>query len=165
MKVLIAGLSQSIHTFRWVEQFRESGHEIILVCTAPYIFPKAARVYDWCRVIDLKKDKRTALAIDMKRKTLGVVFRQFSGMPPIDFALLHYIVELQPDLVHTMPFQEAAYPLLNIRAELIRKKRMPLWLATNWGSDIYYWRHHPFHLKKNPQYPRPVRLLFLRERP
>jgi hypothetical protein len=49
---------------------------------------------------------------------------------------------LKPDLVHSMEFQHAGY--LALRA----KERSPdfaPWLATNWGSDLYHYRHLPEH--------------------
>ncbi|MGB8286464.1 glycosyltransferase family 4 protein [Rhizobium ruizarguesonis] len=61
--------------------------------------------------------------------------------------LARLIRKLKPDLIHSMEFQHAGY--LTLRAkELSRSKPFPKWLATNWGSDIYYYRNFADHKKQ-----------------
>lgn len=60
-------------------------------------------------------------------------------------ALLRLIRELKPDLIHTMEFQHCAYLAAQAR-ELAGADGFPPWLVTNWGSDIYYFRHFDDHL-------------------
>src|SRR5258708_1720140 len=43
---------------------------------------------------------------------------------------------LKPDLIHSMEFQHAGY--LVLRARELYGAGFPPWLATNWGSDIFY---------------------------
>jgi len=58
--------------------------------------------------------------------------------------LARLIRKLKPDLIHSMEFQHAGYNVLRAR-EIIGAKHFPKWLATNWGSDIYHYRHYPEH--------------------
>jgi hypothetical protein len=60
--------------------------------------------------------------------------------------LARLIDKLQPDLVHSMEFQHCGYNVLE--ASSLTKKEFPPWLATNWGSDIYYYRNQPGHLEQ-----------------
>ncbi|WP_284268639.1 glycosyltransferase [Bradyrhizobium iriomotense] len=56
------------------------------------------------------------------------------------------IARLQPDLIHSMEFQHAAYLVLAARD--VMPKRFPRWLATNWGSDIFYFGNFPDHARQ-----------------
>ena len=58
--------------------------------------------------------------------------------------LARLIRQIKPDLIHSMEFQHAGYNVLRAK-ELIGSKRFPKWLATNWGSDIFYYRRFPDH--------------------
>lgn len=57
--------------------------------------------------------------------------------------LARLIAKLQPDLIHSMEFQHNGYRVT--RAKEIYGAGFPPWLATNWGSDIYHFRHDPGH--------------------
>ncbi|MGH8659652.1 MAG: glycosyltransferase family 4 protein [Gammaproteobacteria bacterium] len=57
--------------------------------------------------------------------------------------LARLVRRLQPDLIHSMEFQLCSYNVL--RAKEISGPGFPSWLATNWGSDIYYYRNFPEH--------------------
>jgi glycosyltransferase involved in cell wall biosynthesis len=57
--------------------------------------------------------------------------------------LASLVEELKPDLIHSMEFQHAGYLVLGARERIAGP--MPAWLATNWGSDIYYFGKSPDH--------------------
>ncbi|MCS5712446.1 glycosyltransferase [Candidatus Berkiella aquae] len=61
--------------------------------------------------------------------------------------LARLIKKLKPDLIHSMEFQHAGYTVLKAKEE-IHRKYFPKWLATNWGSDIYYFKNFPDHEKQ-----------------
>jgi hypothetical protein len=50
---------------------------------------------------------------------------------------------LRPDLIHSMEFQHAGY--LVLRARELHGPGFPTWLATNWGSDIFYFGRFADH--------------------
>jgi glycosyltransferase involved in cell wall biosynthesis len=58
--------------------------------------------------------------------------------------LARLIRQIKPDLIHSMEFQHAGYNVLRAK-ELFGDKRFPKWLATNWGSDIFYYHRFPDH--------------------
>lgn len=58
--------------------------------------------------------------------------------------LARLIKKIKPDLIHSMEFQHAGYNVLRAR-DIIGQSRFPKWLATNWGSDIYYYRQFSDH--------------------
>nr|WP_308445243.1 glycosyltransferase [Methylobacterium tardum] len=53
------------------------------------------------------------------------------------------IQELRPDVVHSLEFQHAGY--LVLQAKLRAREPFPLWIATNWGSDIFHFGHDLAH--------------------
>lgn len=63
------------------------------------------------------------------------------------YTLAKLIRKLKPDLIHSMEFQHAGYLTLKTK-ELAKRWEFPKWLATNWGSDIYYYRRFPEHKRQ-----------------
>ncbi|WP_139166916.1 glycosyltransferase family 4 protein, partial [Chromobacterium sphagni] len=57
--------------------------------------------------------------------------------------LARLIKKLKPDLIHSLEFQHCGYNVL--KAKEIHGPGFPKWLATNWGSDIYYYRQFEAH--------------------
>lgn len=57
--------------------------------------------------------------------------------------LARLIRKLKPDLIHSLEFQHCGYNVL--RAKEILGNDFPMWLATNWGSDIYYYHQFEKH--------------------
>ena len=57
--------------------------------------------------------------------------------------LAKLIRQLKPDLIHSLEFQHCGYNVLAARE--ILGENFPPWLATNWGSDIYYYRQFEGH--------------------
>lgn len=53
------------------------------------------------------------------------------------------IRRVKPDLIHSMEFQHAGY--LVLRARELYGPGFPPWLATNWGSDIFYYSRFDDH--------------------
>ncbi|OJW50118.1 MAG: hypothetical protein BGO67_01960 [Alphaproteobacteria bacterium 41-28] len=54
------------------------------------------------------------------------------------------ITMLKPDLIHSLEFQTCGYNVLFAKKQY-KKGKFPQWLATNWGSDIYYYKDDPAH--------------------
>lgn len=61
----------------------------------------------------------------------------------IEHRLAALIRHIQPDIVHSFEFQLAGYTTL--RAKRLMSDQFPLWIATNWGSDIYAYGKLPEH--------------------
>lgn len=65
---------------------------------------------------------------------------------PTDFGpdvLNSVIRRVHPHLIHSLEFQHSGY--LVLRAKELFGEGFPKWLATNWGSDIFYFRRFPEH--------------------
>lgn len=87
--------------------------------------------------------------LNAKRKLLG----ESDQTAPVIYGprvLARVIRQLQPDLIHSLEFQHCGYLVLAAR-DIIGPAAFPKWLATNWGSDIYYYRQledHRRHLSR-----------------
>jgi glycosyltransferase involved in cell wall biosynthesis len=57
--------------------------------------------------------------------------------------LASVIRRVQPDLIHSLEFQHAGYLVLETKKFF--GPEFPSWLATNWGSDIHYYRRFEDH--------------------
>lgn len=65
--------------------------------------------------------------------------------------LAEVIADVQPDLIHSLEFQHNAYLVLAARDLMLAENpshRFPRWLATNWGSDIYYFGRDEAHARQ-----------------
>lgn len=65
--------------------------------------------------------------------------------------LAKVIAEVQPDLIHSLEFQHNAYLVLAARDLMLAQNpslAFPRWLATNWGSDIYYFGRDEAHARQ-----------------
>jgi glycosyltransferase involved in cell wall biosynthesis len=79
-------------------------------------------------------------------KVLRVRFGESEADAPFFYGphvLSRLIRRLKPDLIHSMEFQHCGYNVL--RAKEISSNSFPPWLATNWGSDIYYFKRFEDH--------------------
>lgn len=56
------------------------------------------------------------------------------------------VSKLKPDLIHSLEFQTCGYNVLFAKKQF-RKGKFPPWLATNWGSDIFFYKNDPAHLE------------------
>ncbi|HAF87336.1 MAG TPA: hypothetical protein DCG13_02090 [Legionellales bacterium] len=53
------------------------------------------------------------------------------------------IKKLKPDLIHSLEFQTCGYNVLAAKTQF--GPNFPAWLASNWGSDIYYFQQFSEH--------------------
>lgn len=126
--ILFVAMQDSPHTAKWISALDPASWEVLLfpvIEGAPmsYLMPK--------HVTLLKRNKTSW-------------FRK----PDDAQELAQIINKLKPEVVHSLEFQHATYLTLEARKFV---KRFPLWIASNWGSDIYFYQHLPDHRKKIDQ--------------
>jgi len=159
MKVLLVAMSDSIHTARWIESIHGKGIEV-------YLFPSTAsdslhnrenvkKFYSQSffniNTHDGKLIERTILhhyfnsfllvTMNCLNKLVSILSR-YSRMD----SLAKVISNLQPDIIHSLEIQSAGY-LVNEVKKII-KTNFPLWIVTNWGSDISLFGSDPSHANK-----------------
>lgn len=164
-RILFVCMAGSIHTARWLEMvaftnceiaifpvYRGAPHQLIRNATLYY--PRAGseipgELSELHESIKLNLIKTTLqnvggeAALSARKMEIGV-----SGQTaPYLFGpamLLEAIRDYKPDLIHSLEFQHAGY-LVQMARAMAGSEQFPRWLATNWGSDIYYYRNFERH--------------------
>lgn len=146
MKILFIAMADNIHTARWISQLVNSNYELHLFPAIPnrplHPLLKGKVVYHPYPRIALSPLSPIANKIaDLSNRAL------LHLMPPDSHisGLIRLIRLIRPDIVHSLEFQSAGY--LTLKARQSMKTAFPKWLATNWGSDIYYFANFKEHLK------------------
>lgn len=132
-----------IHTVRWIRQISDQGWDI-------HLFPaidSGAVHRDMRNVVvhfsfysrrDDESGCITSMGIPLISRTVTNWMIDFvkNVVPDYrDFQLKWLIGRLKPDIVHSLEFQHAGYQVLT--AKQACGSNFPIWIATNWGSDIY----------------------------
>jgi len=141
-KVLLVAMADSIHTARWLEQFKGEPVQFILFPSSPHrrVHPKINEMLAEDSGVNLRINgllRRFALpmwAIDrvIDNRLRGVLLRQL-------------IRREKPDILHAMETQGGGYIL---RRALNRVESAPGTILTLWGSDLYWFRQFPGHRRK-----------------
>jgi glycosyltransferase involved in cell wall biosynthesis len=159
MKILFVAMPNSIHTARWISQLKECGWELHLY---PGYYEDLHPEIDNVQY-HVFREKINKIALLLQRALLHGVTRKnrdsrnrllkFAGqlMRRDDAGgktrrLIKTIVRIKPDIVHSMEFQTNGY--LTLQAKKIMQERFPVWIATNWGSDIFLFGKFAEHQKK-----------------
>jgi glycosyltransferase involved in cell wall biosynthesis len=166
MKILFVAMPNSIHTARWISQLQGCGWELHLY-PGYYaeLHPEIGKVH-----YHAFREMINKIASVLQRVFLQVVARKSKGsrirllktakikemidnrLAIIDDAdekarrLIKTIERIKPDIVHSMEFQTNGY--LTLKAKQKMQDRFPVWIATNWGSDIFLYGKFAEHQKK-----------------
>ncbi|MDG1804984.1 glycosyltransferase [Flavicella sp.] len=143
MKILFVCM-QYIHSARWINQLKDSGHEIyVFDCLDKPIHEDLL----WTNFITgWSKRKLPYLKGEyFLEKKLPYIFRNIEPFLKITASekLIQVIEEIQPDLVHSLEMQSETYPLLKARKKIDFK-----WAYFSWGSDLYLYQNNLFHRKR-----------------
>lgn len=155
MKLLIVGFPSSPHAARWVRQLDGQGWDV-------RIFPSDDSGATCSEFSNVKIYHTFYCRKYNKNKNVNFFGIPILGDPKIAFAfrfllqkifpnyqkkyLRRVIEEFEPDVIHSMEFQHAAYLVDEVRS--ISRGEFPKWIATNWGSDIFYFGRFEKHKQK-----------------
>ena len=133
----------SIHTARWLGQFRNSNVQFLLFPSSPH----RRLVRDLEDLLGSKFEasytlvpgaRWFALPLWFLDKIFGNFFR--------GFLLRKVISRFNPDFIHALELQNAGYVLLSAAPETGPSRSKII--VTNWGSDIYWFGRFRKHKKK-----------------
>lgn len=138
-KILFIAMSDSIHTARWINQLVGEYKEIHLFPAIPnrplhpllkgkvkfHPFPIIKRGHGEGRIFNYIADYANRVLVHL-----------MSPNSHVD-SLIKLISKIKPDLIHSLEFQSAGYLVLKTK-QSVKNIKFPKWLATNWGSDIFY---------------------------
>src|SRR5262249_1102911 len=168
-KILFVAMQDSIHTARWMDMIADQGWDLHLFPIADSVanpFLRSVTIHhprlsQTDRQSDVGDHRSRLLQRVYFEPTLqelggkaalrvgGVRLGESDATAPTPFtpgALASVVDRLRPDLVHSLEFQHAGY--LVLRAKEDYGRHFPPWLASNWGSDIYYFKQFDGHNKQ-----------------
>ena len=144
MKILFVAMTDSIHTARWINQIADQGWDIRLFpvnSAAPCSELRNVTVYGIAlfRPCNLHPSVRYIGLLPIGRAGNILEMAAYRFFPQLwEFALRMVIKIIKPDIVHSLEFQHSAYFTLPvILKERKRGGKIPKWVVTNWGSDVY----------------------------
>jgi glycosyltransferase involved in cell wall biosynthesis len=134
----------SIHVARWIAQFDPTGVKFILFPSGPNrrVHPKILEL------IAKGKEHYNQIEIAPFGGKLSLplwAIDRFFGDRIRGLLLRRLIKKVSPDYIHALEFQHAGY--VTLRALEDQGIKTPL-IATNYGSDIYWFQRFPAHKKK-----------------
>ncbi len=144
MKILFVSM-HSVHSSNWIKSLIDSGFKVywfdINSQGAIEISPTIKQFTNWSKrfVPHIKGEyflsKNFPLIYNFIRPALEVIENK---------ALENIIKEIQPDVIHSFEMQTCCYPILKTMNKFPAIK----WIYSCWGSDLYYYKQFPKHLKK-----------------
>lgn len=154
MKILFVAMSDSIHTARWINQIADQGWDIHLFPSIDYgdTHTDLKNVTIHHSAFGIKKNRNTkvkyygspifsnilAWGVRLLIKLISPHYREKQ--------LMKVISQLKPDIIHSLEFQSGGYQVLKVKKQY--REKFPVWIATNWGSDVYYFSRFPLHREK-----------------
>jgi hypothetical protein len=142
MRILFVAPAESIHTARWIAQLQGTGWDLhlfpsieadelhadlagVTVHRAAYCAPSKPGL----RQSGLRMPSQAGVAAI--RRVWRTWWPEYRATQ-----LARLVRRIKPDLVHSMDTQSGGYLTL-AASKLHDGGRFPVWVATNWGSDVY----------------------------
>ena len=140
-RILVICMFDSIHSARWLSQFQDQDIEFLLFPSSPH-----RRIH---------KNLKSLVAGNSAASYKLFPLSRFFGLPLwiadklVDNWFRSSLVKraiktFKPDFVHAMELQNAGY----IAAKAMTSKSNSKLIATNWGSDIFWFQQFPKHRDK-----------------
>lgn len=146
MRILFVGMPESVHTARWINQVADLGWDLHLFSSSPGIPHSDLRnitVYNTSfsrpKTLNRSVRLRGLWPSRMGAERLSAKVRHSTWLARV-------IRWLKPDIIHSMEIQRAGYLTHEAKSKL--NGRIPPWIVTNWGSDIYLFGRLSEHEQK-----------------
>lgn len=159
MRLLFVVMPDSVHAVRWVELLAGRGWEI-------HVFPATHADWhpEWSNIVAYSTNPGGVRRVDggplhssVRQRQLRPIREPRREPGPLDRLvpgrrndraerLAEVIRIVKPDLIHSHEIQTCAYLTLDARERL--GNRLPPWIATNWGSDIYLFGRLEAHAER-----------------
>jgi glycosyltransferase involved in cell wall biosynthesis len=144
-RVLVVCMVDSIHSARWIDQFRDQPVDFVLFPSTPnrQVHPRLKAL--------LGHEAADGLTVRIA-PFAGMLSIPLWGMDLIlddhvrGWLLRREIRRFQPDYVHALELNNGGY--VASRAYAGVEASMPPLIATNWGSDIFWFQRTPKHAKR-----------------
>lgn len=143
MKILFVAM-QYIHAVRWINQLKESNHEIYLFDCLDRPIHENLQWTNYTTNWSKRKIKPLKGETFLKKHfpNLNEKVQPLLKVTASE-KLKELIQKIKPDVVHSMELQSESYPLIKVRKQLKFN-----WICSTWGSDIYHYYKESFHKKR-----------------
>ena len=141
-KILIVAMADSIHTARWLEQFRDEEIKLMLFPSSPHrrVHPKIKQMLETNSGVNL------TLSWGLRMFALPLwVIDKFVDHRLRGLLLRRILRRERPEIVHAMETQGAGYVMRRALRKSISRPRVML---TIWGSDLFWFQQFPRHKRK-----------------
>jgi glycosyltransferase involved in cell wall biosynthesis len=142
MRLLIVGMTNSVHLARWCRQIADQGWEILVFPSTesenvhPMITGMGLKVHhvQWLTYMVGKLQKSHAR---IPFSVLRLIVSKFARPVDRSARLSSVIRGFKPEVIHSLETQAAGYLVEETKRRFFSQHHFPPWLHTNWGSDIY----------------------------
>jgi glycosyltransferase involved in cell wall biosynthesis len=160
MRILFVAMTGSIHTARWIGQITDLGWDLLLFPSIDYGEAHEAlkNITIFHSIYGEKKNKNynvNYIGYPIFSNVLAWAGRFIIKLQNPQYRrdqLIQLIKDKKPDIIHSMEFQNGGYLVLDTKLEFLKRnknnEKFPIWIATNWGSDIYHFGKISFHKPK-----------------
>ena len=146
--VVLVGMMDSVHTFRWLNQFKGTDIKFVLIPSRKFrsFHPEIENL--------INKNDNFKFGLKLKRNTnkldcyLDFLMEKLFlliGRSYRAFQLSKLILKISPTYVHALEMQGAGYICATSFKKVNPESKL---IITNWGSDIYFFRKYPDHARK-----------------
>ena len=141
-RVLIVGMLDSIHVVNWLRHHTDTQIDILLFPSSPMrrMHPQLTEVIQSSQAARIRVvpcSNMFSLPLWLADQICGNLFRA---------SLLGIAIRLfRPQIVHAIELQNAGY--LTSRVFRVLRGEKPIFVATNYGSDIFWFGRKPKHAK------------------
>ena len=145
-RILVVGMLDSIHLYRWLEQFKNENIEFSLFASKKYRYVNESLL----ALMDAKNKSTVDLITFSFLKHLSgfLDYAKYELFKKFNFrakSLSRVIKNDSYDYVHALEIQGAGYLIAQVNSDLLKKSKV---ILTNWGSDIYYFQQFQEDKKK-----------------
>jgi len=140
---LVICMLDSIHSARWLEQFSDQEIDFVLFPSSPN-----RRVHPQLKAL-LERNSTANYKIVTLGRWFGLplwILDKFTNNFFRGTLLRWTIRKHKPDILHALELQNAGY--VSLRALSKHKPQGLRFIATNWGSDIFWFQRFPEHRAK-----------------
>jgi len=152
IRILFVAMSESIHTAKWISLLSEDMYEKALFSSNIPILHNliAHQKIKWSEPHPVLKIICKPFGKVFFRKAVSF-FRIINKIIPDrnkEAKLFSTIKRFKPHIIHSMETQKAGYLVLSVKEKYFKNKRFPIWVHSNWGSDIYLFGRLDAHREK-----------------
>lgn len=146
-QVLVVCMFDSIHSARWLSQFQDKEIDFVLFPSSPH-----RKIHNRLKEL-LRSSGEASYRLVTGSKYFGLpawLLDKFLDNLVRGLLLRRIILRVKPDVLHALELQNAGYIALKA-LEGFRAKPRTRFIATNWGSDIFWFQQFPKHREKLQQ--------------